>query len=240
VTAIPTVWIAQELRNGPERIAIVGDGDKAPLLFLAPLLEEANRTRHFLIETMRDLARRGHRCALPDLPGTLESEATLADVSWQDWLDAARGAAEAIGASNVVSLRGGALLDGAVSANAHYRFAPVKGAALVRDLVRVRMAADRENGVTATAAEVEAAALAGPFEVAGYRLGDGFMAAVKAAIFSKVALMRIARLETDAQPADVKIAGQPLWRRAEPEHDEAFSQRLADDISDWLSACAAG
>lgn len=240
MTAVPIAWIAQDLRNGPERIAIVGDGDKPPLLFLAPLFEEANRTRHFLIETMRDLARRGHRCALPDLPGTLESAAPLANVTWQDWLDAAQGAAKAVGARYVVSLRGGALLDGVASASGHYRFAPAEGAALVRDLVRVRMAADRENGITATATEVEAAALDGPFEVAGYRLGAGFTAALKEAIFSKVAPVRVARLETDAQAADVKIAGQPLWRRAEPEHDTAFSQRFANDISDWVETCVAG
>jgi hypothetical protein len=240
VTQPPTAWLSQALRGGRERIATIGDGDGPALLFLAPFLEEANRTRHFLIETMRDLARRGFRCALPDVPGTLESTARLETVSWQDWRDAVAGAAALTGARHVISLRGGALLDDAVEADSHYRMAPVDGAALVRDLVRIRMAADRENGVAATAAEIEARAEAEPFEVAGYRLAPDFVTALKAAKPDAAPRLRTARLETDAQPADVKIAGQPLWRRAEPEHDADFSERLADDISDWMKTCAAG
>lgn len=234
-----TAWISQDLRNGPERIAIIGESGPT-LLVLAPFFEEANRTRHFLIETMRDVAARGYRCALPDLPGTLESLAPLQAVTWPDWLDAARGAAEAVEARHIVSLRGGALLDGAMKAESRYRLTPADGAALMRDLVRIRQAADREDGAGTTAAAIEAEALASGFEVAGYGLSADFTRDLKAATLAEAPRLRLARLETEAQPSDVKIAGQPLWRRAEPEHDSGFSKRLADDTADWIASCAAG
>ncbi|MEG8052367.1 hypothetical protein QP185_02180 [Sphingomonas aerolata] len=42
------------------------------VIAVLPLFEEANRTRAFLVETLRALAGRGIGSILPDLPGTGE------------------------------------------------------------------------------------------------------------------------------------------------------------------------
>jgi pimeloyl-ACP methyl ester carboxylesterase len=237
VNPAPSAWLSYDWRGGQERIAAVGD-DGPAVLFLAPLFEEANRTRHFLIETMRGVAARGHRCFLPDMPGTLESLTSLASLDWSDWTGAAETAAAAVSATHVVGVRGGALLTG--NAGRVLRLAPADGTALMRDLVRIRMAADREDGRTVSAAEVEASALADGFEVAGYRLNRGLVTGLKQAVIPPAAMVRTVRLATDAQTADAKLAGQPLWRRSEPEHDPEFSQLLVDNISHWIETCAAG
>lgn len=235
----PTAWLAYDWRGGRERIAEIG-ADGPVILFLAPFFEEANRTRHLLIETMRALGRKGYRCVLPDLPGTLESLTPLDSLDWADWTGAVSAAAAATDARHAVSVRGGALLDGAIDVASRWRLAPAEGSALLRDLIRIRMAADREDGVAATAADVEASALSTPFEVAGYRIAPAFVGALKAAATVDTTPSRIARLVTDAQPADVKLAGQPLWRRSEPEHDPALSEAIAADIADWIATCGNG
>jgi hypothetical protein len=235
----PTAWLAYDWRGGRERIATTGT-DGPAILFLAPFFEEANRTRHFLIETMRGLALRGFCCFLPDMPGTLESLTPLDSLGWDDWTGAARAAAEVAGATHVVSLRGGALLDGALDVRTRWRLAPADGTALLRDLVRIRLAADREDGSASSAADVEAKALAEPFDVAGYRIAPGFVAALKGATLADADAVRTARLATDAQAADVKLAGQPLWRRSEPEHDPQLCESVIADISDWIASCGNG
>ena len=49
---------------------------------------------------------------------------------------------------------------------------------------------------------------------------------------------RVTRLETDFKSADAKFPGTPLWRRTEPDNDPALSALLADDITQWVRACA--
>jgi pimeloyl-ACP methyl ester carboxylesterase len=235
----PTAWLAYDWRGGRERIATVGT-DGPAILFLAPFFEEANRTRHFVIETMRGLAGRGFRCFLPDMPGTLESLTQLDSLTWADWTGAARAAADMAGATHIVSLRGGALLDGALDARTRWRLAPAEGSALLRDLIRIRLAADREDGSASSAADLEAKALSEPFDVAGYRIAPGFVAALKGAALADAPTVRTVRLATDAQAADAKLAGQPLWRRSEPEHDPQLCESVIADISDWIASCDIG
>jgi len=56
---------------------------------------------------------------------------------------------------------------------------------------------------------------------------------------SSTQAVRTVRLETEAKPADAKLPGSPLWRRAEPDNDIAFAQTIADDIAQWIATCAA-
>lgn len=222
-----------------ERIVAIGEGK--PVFFLAPLFEEANRTRRLLLEAMRLLAARGCRCYLPDLPGTLESRTPLSRLGWADWRDAAQSAFAACGGdAHIAAIRGGALLDGLDGASSHWRFSPASGASLFRDLLRIRMAADREAGEPRPMAMLEAAALATGIEVAGYSLSGPFLDAMKAAQPDSVSPCRTIRLESDAQPADAYLAGQTLWRRAEPGEDPSLSQLIARDIAEWIAACGAG
>jgi pimeloyl-ACP methyl ester carboxylesterase len=188
-------------------------GDGPALLFLPPLFEEMNRTRALLATAMRTLAAEGFGCWLPDLPGTGESERALADVSWQDWLDAAAAALETAGAIATVSLRGGALLDS--PSPARWRFAPATGASLARDLARAGLMTEGGGGYAPS--EALLGALAGAEPAAGDKV-------------------RTLRLASDRADADLKLEGPPLWRRAEPQNSYELAEAMASDISQWIRA----
>ena len=201
-----------------EWLTRVGDAAAPPILFVPPLFEDMNRTRALIVATMRRLAERGFGCWLPDLPGTGESERALEECGWDDWRGAVRDAGERIGeATAIVSLRGGCLLDDAAKGGAFWRFAPVEGASLARDLARSGL-------VTAGGS-------------AGYPLGDSLSAGLRASTLRPVAPLRTARLATDLGAADAKLEGPALWRRSEPGSSAQLSAAMAADIADWIERC---
>jgi hypothetical protein len=189
-------------------------GSGPALLFLPPLFEEMNRTRALLATVMRAVAREGYGCFLPDLPGTGESDRALEEVSWQDWRESAAAAFEAAGASASVSLRGGALLDGAAAVR--WRFAPATGASLARDLSRAGLMTEGGGGYAPSAGLLDALGAADP--PAGEKI-------------------RTLRLSTDRAEADLKLEGPPLWRRAEPQNSSELAEAMACDISKWMRSC---
>jgi alpha-beta hydrolase superfamily lysophospholipase len=200
----------------------VGAGDAPAILFVPPLFEEMNRTRALLAATMRRLAAQGFGCWLPDLSGTGESERELGEVAWIDWRhDVAAAAAHVTGKAGkplIASLRGGVLLDDGAQVRGWWRFAPVDGLALQRDMVRAGLA-----GV----------------EWAGYGPGDALKAGLAGATVAEVAPLRTVRLATDAQAADLKVDGPALWRRSEPGISDVLADALAADLAEWSRACAA-
>ena len=173
----------------------------------------------------------GHQCVLLDLPGTLESERALAEVSWPEWRDFAAYAAEACGAKWVVALRGGALLPAGDRPRLHV--APTPGARLLRDLLRARLAADREAGTACSMAELEARVRGGTERLAGFDLSPALSGPLAAT--EPVAGARTVRLEGDEAAADATVPGTPLWRRAEPGRDDALARALADQVRDWAA-----
>lgn len=202
----------------------IGDPRLPPILFVPPLFEELNRTRALIVATMRRLAAEGHGCWLPDLLGTGESVTPLEQVALGDWRQniaaAATHAAAASGKLPVVaSLRGGGLVDGGAEASCHWRFAPVAGRAIVRDLDRT--------------------SLAGGAEWAGYPASAELRAALATAEPVDVPQVRVVRLETDAGAADHKVAGPALWRRSEPGQSYELAAMLAADVNEWSRSCAA-
>jgi pimeloyl-ACP methyl ester carboxylesterase len=197
----------------------IGAAAAPRLLFLAPLFEEMNRTRALLSATMRRVAAAGYCCILPDLPGTGESERALEEVSWQDWAEAARAAAQ--GTRAVLSVRGGCLLDADLG-RPRWRLAPVEGASLVRDLERAGLVADG------------GAADGGG---AGYAPSPSLLGSLREASPSGEA--RTIRLASDRAEADLKVEGPPLWRRSEPQNSSELSEAVASDIIEWLRTCAA-
>lgn len=192
----------------------IGDPAAPLLLFLPPLFEEMNRTRAFLAGVMRRVAAAGYCCRLPDLPGTGESERPLEEMSWQDWLDAARAAAE--GAAGVVSMRGGCLLDSGLTRSV-WRLAPVEGASLVRDLERAGLVAEGGG--------------------AGYAPPPALLDSLRTAVPAGAA--RIVRLASDRAEADRKVEGPPLWRRSEPQNSSELTDAVASDIIEWVGRCVA-
>lgn len=208
----------------------IGPPDGAPILFLPPLFEEMNRTRAFIASIMRDLAGRGHCCRLPDLPGTGESSRALEDCSWSDWRRAVHDAVEHVARTAakrpvLASVRGGALLDDAADTDCRWRFAPVEGASLARDMVRASMLKPGETR--------------GPFvDLAGYRLSEGLLASLTDAKLETVGRIRTVRLHSDRNEADGKLEGAALWRRSEPANSPELAASSASDIDDWVTRCA--
>ena len=200
----------------------IGSPNAPAILFVPPLFEELNRTRALIAAIMRRVAERGYGCWLPDLPGTGESERRLGRLSWDQWRSAVGVAAKQIGRgeplAGVASLRGGALLDDVVPACCAWRFAPVGGASLVRDLNRAGLAA---GGGTA-----------------GYELAPNMVGPLDLAEPHPVDSLRVVRLESDRSEADLKIEGPALWRRSEPESSPPLAAALSDDLANWVRQCA--
>ncbi len=219
--------------RGESREALVrfGPEDAPLLLVLQPLFEEANRTRHFLVEIMRGLAAAGIASMLPDLPGTNDSCVATVDARFADW-GTAIGALPAPFAT--ISLRGGALLDGFTATDLHWRLAPETGARLLRDMVRASaMAAGIKAG------ELEAAARTEPTALAGNMIHPDLFIALEAAVPAMSGTIRTVRLENEAGDADARLGGTPLWRRAEPDHDAALAAAVVADIAEWVTSCGA-
>ena len=199
----------------------IGTAAAPAILFVPPLFEELNRTRALLAAVMRRLAAQDFCCWLPDLSGTGESERELGEAAWDDWRHDVTSTASYAAAKGqkplVASLRGGVLLDDGAAARGWWRFAPVDGLALQRDMVRAGIA-----GV----------------EWAGYAPSDALKAGLAGARAAEVAPLRTVRLATDAQPADLKVDGPALWRRSEPGTSEQLADALAADLAGWSRACA--
>jgi hypothetical protein len=205
-------------RGGNELWLSYGNNLSIQVIIIQPLFEESNRCRHLLVSVMRELAANGIGSALPDLPGTGESLADIRDVAFSDWQEALSAFAQVIKPVVIASLRGGALLDGGLPAKGYWRFAPETGTRIVRDLRRTQ--------------------LSGSPLYAGHAISDAFLAALEVAPTAPLAPLRTLRLESDAGEADAKIAGSPLWRRAEPGDDPQLAAALVADLTDWVTQCA--
>jgi hypothetical protein len=216
-------------RGGREAILRFGPEGAPLVLVLPPLFEEANRTRHFLVEVMRGLATQGIASMLPDLPGTNDSPVTTVDARLENWQEAIAALPVPIAS---VSLRGGALLDGFAATDLHWRLSPETGARLLRDMVRATaMTADVKAG------ELEVAARAQPTALAGNLIHPDLFSALEAAIPAATGTIRTMRLEDEAGEADARLSGTPLWRRAEPDHDPALAAAIVADITEWMTSC---
>lgn len=215
------------LRHGPE--------SGPALLILPPLFDEANRVRHLMVETARALA--GHNIAslLPDLPGCNESPVPLDRASISLWQAALIACAEQLGpVSHVAAIRGGALIDGALGDLPRWRLAPVKGGQLLRTMLRTRIASDREAGITSSSDALMELARTQGIELAGNHLSPCMIRELDAAAPSEGSAVRLARFADDPLEADARIAGAPLWLRAEPAHDPDMAQSVAADLAAWM------
>lgn len=216
------------------RIAPAGT-PRATILIVPPLFEEANRTRRTLVLAMRALAAGGFAALLPDLPGQNDSLVPTEKVDLVRWQDALAGVAAGVdGPVIVASVRGGALIDDQAKAAAWWRMAPVGGASLLRTLMRARVSADREAGVTSSLESLQEQAKAAPLLLAGNLLSPAMVAQLGASEAKPVEPLRTAGLGADG------IAGTPLWLRAEPGEDAVMADAIAADISAWSTTCGIG
>lgn len=212
--------------------------DTGPIVVVAlPLFEEANRTRAFAVTVLRMLAERGIAGALPDLPGQGESLVPTRGATLATLGEAFAAAVAGLGRSAYsLAIRSGTLLDGSALLVARYHLTPMTGADLRRELVRARQASARESGEPFDPATLDTATA--PVELAGNLVSPALLAQLSDATPSPEQT-RTVRLATEAKPADAKLPGTPLWRRAEPDNDSAFAQAVAEDIAHWIATCAA-
>lgn len=221
-------------RGADERLFVVGEG--RDVLILPALFAEANRTRAFTVALARKLAVEGMRCTLPDLPGTLESTRTIEKVSWSDWCGAVEQVTGSLDQPVVVAIRGGALLPARDAPRLH--FASTSGDRLLRDLLRSRLASDKEAGLPTTMAALSGTVASGPQQLAGFDLTPTLTRPLSEAQIVPDAVE--VRMTTDAAPADRQIEGTYLWRRAEPGRDDTMAAALAQVVIEWSAQCAAG
>ncbi len=199
------------------------------ILIIPPLFDEMNRVRRMLLEAMRALATRGCASLLPDLPGCNESAADISVQTIARWQDAMATIATELGATHVASVRGGALIDGAIDLP-HWRLAPVNGSSLLKTMLRTRIAADKEAGRTTTADHLMVEANTSPVDLSGYLLGHAMLESLGNAIPHA--------LSDTSEVALADIEGSPLWLRAEPSDDSAMSAAIAADLDSWSAMCA--
>lgn len=225
--------------GGSEAMLRFGPATGPIVLAAMPLFEEANRLRAFIVTLLRALGDHGIGGALPDLPGTGESLVPTEAATLDDWRQAFAAAEERLtrqGARvHVLAMRGGALIDTRANCNGRWHFAPVTGAALVRDLIRAKQAAVKESGESFSAKAIHEDGP--PVELAGNLLSRGLLAELQGAVPTVAPPLRTLRLDTDAGEADRKIVARPLWRRAEPDNNPALARELAADVADWVKQC---
>lgn len=202
-------------------------------MIIPPLFDEMNRTRAMLVGVMRDLAARGIKTLLPDLPGCNESLADMPAQSIDSWRAAMKAAASQLGVTHIASLRGGALIDDAV-AMPHWRLAPVKGASLLKTMLRTRIASDKESGTTSTAEGLLGEALGAPVQLSGYLLGAAMLFSLEHAVVAPLSLLREVTLGDEGDNA---IKGSSLWLRTEPQDNPEMSAIIAADLDRWSASC---
>lgn len=214
-----------------------GAAPVATILLVAPLFEEANRMRRTLALAMRALAAEGFAACLPDLPGQNDSPVATEVVDLDIWRSAlAEVAAGLTGPVIVASVRGGALIDDAViGARGWWRLAPVGGEALLRVMLRTRVAADREAGKESSIEALREAGRSATLLLAGNRLNPLMLDGLESAQPAPVAPLRSVKLGE----GDGAITGTPLWLRAEPGEDATMARAMACDIAAWSRSCVA-
>jgi hypothetical protein len=202
--------------GGCEAMLRFGPADGPVVIAALPLLEEANRTRTFVMTILRELVAQGLACALPDLPATGESLIPTEQLRLADLQEAYAAAARQAGARTyALGVRSGALIDATAPVAGRWHLAPTDGADLLRELHRIRKAGGSED-------------------FGGNRLSVELLTELEHAVALEA---RVVRLEADARPAQKKLAGSPLWRRAEPDNDPALARLLAADVVEWVRAC---
>lgn len=203
--------------GNPEYAVAMQRGRQHCVMVMPALFDEANKMRHFTIETMRLLDAGGVDCVLPDMPGCNESTAPLVVQSLADWQAAAAHAATHFGATHVLALRGGALI--APADLPGWRYAAVPGDATLRALLRARVLASKEAGLAEKREDLLTHGREGGLELAGYHLGPGMIAGLEGA--------EPAALDDIAQ---AQMGGPGLWLRAEPDHSPEQARALAQIV----------
>ncbi len=223
---------------GHDERCLITHGDGPHIVLLAPpFFDEANKMRHFMVQTMRALATHHAISAiLPDLPGTLESQRPLADISLTDWQIALSDVISQHGAiTHIAALRAGCEAIGHIDYLPQWHLAPVNGWRQIRTLARAQLASTRETGqAVRSLKDMTDDVLENGAHLAGYDISAKMAAALEAGV--KPASAHRVQLMGDDKPADSRINGTSLWLRVEPGHDENMAQAMAKNIAQWIAS----
>ena len=207
--------------------ALAFDRDRTVRLLIVPaLFDEFNRLRRLTVEVMRRLDGAGIDSILPDLPGCNESLQPLESQSVEDWCDAMSAAAIQFGATHALGIRGGAMFTPAHLSCWHY--APVKGASILRQMLRARILASREAGRDENRDRLMAQAMREGIELAGYRLGAELVRGLEP--FAPQSGDRVTEIGQDM------VGGSGLWLRAEPGESDEQADALAAILALGMAA----
>lgn len=205
---------------GEELVVSLGETHAVRLLILPAWFDEANKLRRLTLQVMRRLDQAGIGSVLPDLPGTNESAAPLAEQTLEGWRDAAAAAAQAFGTTHVLTIRAGALL--APQELPGWRYAPVGGERVLRAMLRARTIAAREAGQSEGVEELAANGRTEGLMLAGWQLGPRLFASLEHA--------EPLPAPQQSEIAQSRIGGAGLWLRAEPGDNPAQAEALAAQI----------
>lgn len=224
----PVLWPCPTPDGGAtSEYALAFDRQRGRRLLIIPaLFDEANKLRRLTVDVMRRLDGAGVDCFLPDLPGTNESRSPLSVQTLDRWTAAMLAAANHFRAGHVLAIRGGGLVLPKVMPGWHY--APVKGASLLRQMLRARIIAVREQGREETQDSLLLTGRDQGLDLNGYAIGPALLADLQAR--EPDARAGIAQIDQDM------LSGSGLWLRAEPDADAAQADALAAIISVGLTA----
>jgi hypothetical protein len=208
-----------------ELVVRLGPADAtARVLVLPAWFDEANKTRHFTVELMRELASLGVASTLPDLPGCNESLTPLAAQSLASWRAAAASAASQLDATHVLAIRAAVAIAPALPG---WAYAPVAGKSVLRSLLRARVLSAKEAGRVETSEDLVTQGRAKGLMLAGYDLGAELVANLADQADTASPLTEVSQGDID---------GPGLWLRAEPDHDPPQARALAARIATGLAA----
>lgn len=230
-------YSSYEFQGNDELCLRVGRHHAKSIILIPPLFDEMNRMRRMLVDVMRLLDSKGIGSALPDLPGTNESLFPQEQASLAVWRKAVADCSGILPeCQHVASFRGGCLIDDFADDMPKWRLSPAKGNALLRTMMRTRMASDKEAGLATNMAQLADEAQQGAVNLAGNSISAAMFSELQHALPALLGNVRTAQLETSAHQGDIKLPGSALWLRAEPDEDLLLSGAIATDIASWISA----
>ena len=233
MTSVPS--FKQYPFDGHDELCLsLGRNHTKRVLIVPPLFDEMNRMRRILVDVMRNLESHKISSFLMDLPGTNESRLQLEDMDVSRWQQAVSVCSEQMKTKHIASVRGGALALPPSDEISHWMLAPVKGSALLRTMMRSRVAGDKEAGKETTIAGLATEAESQAIELAGNIISPGMYQSLAEAKPISRSNQRIVRLKNDSKEADSRIEGSAIWLRAEPDSDPVLSSAMAQNIADWV------
>lgn len=205
------------------------------IIFVPPLFAEMNRCRRLMADCAIMLAQQGFSCWIIDLPGTGESEADPARLTLDDWHDAVDRAASDIKAEAIIALRGGAILGRQSQHLPHWSLAAIDGPAIIRELLRLRMASDRGLGLSSTSAQLMAMGSAIGLDIGGYWLSPALFTGLLNNIFTHYINEISYNIDNNSKQINSPtLQGEPMWRHAEPGRSLPMAAAMANAITTWL------